>query len=218
MSTVRLHWRQLCLLGMLLAIIPGHAVASPSPLPANLYPARTSITSTMDLSNVEMDCTWGFVCPEGGPRPGTPLFHFRTQDAMHRTMGWAQFGDTLSRKYPMLFALYASRYGAGSDNGMPWNVRAFADFRTALIVASYTDIDPVPRLFPAGQIGVSSEQVLRSKDGDILAMACWTGSIEVEGMVIYPHRSNAAATIALRSLTNQIRLAVKSLSTSEGAA
>jgi hypothetical protein len=78
------------------------------------------------------------------------------------------FGDSRERSGRMLFALSASRYNQDSQAGMPWNVYVFADFRAALIMSGYADVDPVPRLIPRGQIGNASEQVARSKNGDLL--------------------------------------------------
>jgi hypothetical protein len=40
-------------------------------------------------------------------------------------------------------------------------------------------------------------------------MACWTGSVEVEGVVVYAHGSAMIRTLASRALTRQIAAAVR---------
>lgn len=68
-------------------------------------------------------------------------------------------------------------------------------------------LNRVPRMVPHGAIGNISLQMARSLDGDLVAMACWTGSIEIEGTVVYVHGSKAAQRIAVRDLARQIRAA-----------
>jgi hypothetical protein len=49
---------------------------------------------------------------------------------------------------------------------------------------------------------------LLTHDLAVLAMTCWTGSIEVEGVVIFFPRSEADRKVAMRRLTRQMRAAV----------
>jgi hypothetical protein len=111
----------------------------------------------------------------------------------------------------MLFAVYASRYSDDSSDGVPWNVLAFADFRGALMSQQYSDLNRVPQLLPKGVIGNTSAQLARSSDGDVYALSCWTGSIEVEGVVIYAHNAPAQRRVAQRDLARQVRAAVRAL-------
>jgi hypothetical protein len=178
------------------------------PLSPNLYPAHTRVSALDPLSNVEMDCDWSFDCADNQPLTTAPVFHLHTQDELHRLSGWAQFGDRPGKTSRMLFALYASRYAAGDEQGLPWNVAAFSDFRAVLISDGYRDLNHFPALPPRGDVGNSSAQQMRSPNGDVLAMSCWVGSIEVEGVAVYSHQSIAQRTLAMRDLSRQIRSAV----------
>jgi hypothetical protein len=191
---------------------PAHIFAAESPLIAtNLYPRHTTITSLSSLSNGQMDCDWGFACHDGHPVTASWVFHLRTQDDLHRLSGWAQFGDTRGAGGRMLFALFASRYSGDASNGLPWNVAAFADFRGATLSTGYQDLNRMPRLLPQGMVGNASVQVTRSPGADALAMASWTGSIEVEGVVVYAHHSAAQQRLARRDLIRQMRAAVPAM-------
>lgn len=108
----------------------------------------------------------------------------------------------------MLFAVYASRYSDDGSAGVPWNVLAFADFRGALMSQWYSELNHVPRLLPRGVVGNTSAQLSQSSSGDVLAMSCWTGSIEVEGVVVYAHGSVTQRNLAGRDLARQILAAV----------
>lgn len=108
----------------------------------------------------------------------------------------------------MLFALSASRYSADPGNGLPWKVAAFADFRGATLFSGYHDLDRMLRLFPKGMVGNASVQLASSPCADALAMASWTGSIEVEGVVVYAHHSAAQQRLARREPIRQMRAAV----------
>jgi hypothetical protein len=109
----------------------------------------------------------------------------------------------------MLFAVFASHYSPDSAEGMPWNVVAFADFREALISQRYRDLARPRGLLPKGEVGNTSAQLARSANSDVLAMACWIGSVEVEGVVIYAHGSATIHALAARALARQIAAAVK---------
>lgn len=182
-----------------------------SRMPATLYPARTSISTIAPLSNQQMDCDWGFACHDGQPLLQSWVFHLRTQDDLHRISGWAQFGDARVHTHRMLFAVFASHYSPDASDGLPWNVAAFADFRGATLSSRYQDLEHTPRLLPQGVLGNTSVQQLRSRSGDAIAMACWVGSVEAEGIAFYTHGARDQRDIAVRSLTRQIRTAIVSL-------
>lgn len=185
--------------------------ASLTQISPSLYPPHTQISTLDPLSNSQMDCDWGFSCQGDQPVTSAPLFHLRTQDDLHRLSGWAQFGNTPGGANRMLFAVFASRYSPTAKQGMPWNVLAFSDFRAVLISDMYQEINHFPRLIPKAQVGNSSAQILQSRDGDMLAMTCWVGSIEVEGIAIYAHGSKAQHQLAVKDLSRQIRTAVSQM-------
>jgi len=190
------------------SLLPTAARANSLHISATLYPAHTRISQLSPLSNQEMDCDWSFGCQNGQPIYGTWVFHLRSQDDLHRLSGWAQFGDTGSHTERMLFAVYASGYSSGDSDGLPWNVAAFSDFRAATLGSGYTDLDRVPQLVPKGMLGNVGAELLRSRSGDVIAMACWVGSVEVEGIAVYVHGMPLQRRIALSSLARQIRSAV----------
>jgi hypothetical protein len=195
------------------AMLPSRTLAAtPSPVPASLYPTHTRITSMDPLAKAQMDCDWGFDCHQNQPVTAVPLFHERTQDELHRLSGWAQFGDSRKPATRMLFALFAPRYSATGEDGMPGNVAAFADFRGVLIADGYTDLERYPRLLPRGVLGNTSAQRATATNNDVLAMTCWTGSIEVEGVVVYVHHNAVQRRTAMRDLARQVRAGVHSLS------
>jgi hypothetical protein len=108
------------------------------------------------------------------------------------------------------FAVFASQYAATADRELPWNVRAFSDFRGTLLTGSFNDVplSRVPPLIPRGTVGNVSEQFARSSKGDVVAMACWIGSVEVEGIGVFTHGSAAEERLAVRYLTRQMQAAV----------
>ncbi|HEX8918057.1 MAG TPA: hypothetical protein VF898_06120 [Chloroflexota bacterium] len=210
MTLLRRHRSVLGLvLGIACIILPSQVLAAPSPhIAPNLYPARTRITTLTPLSNQQMDCDWGFACHDGTPVTDAPVFHLRTQDDLQRVSGWAQFGDVGHGSTRILFAVFASRYSGTDSAGLPWNTLAFADFRGALMIQGYDDLLHVPRLVPRGVVGNAGAQLVRSPNGDVYALSCWTGSIEVEGLTVYAPGSAARQRQAVRDLTRQMRAAV----------
>lgn len=206
-------WTLLLVVGPMATVsIPVRALAASSASLAGLYPVHTRIIDLPHLTNVQMDCKWGFSCEGGKAVRSAPIFHFQSQDDLHRLDGWARFGDRQSPAPRMLFAIFASRYSSSSDDGLPWNVEAFSDFRGALMRSGYNDLSlaRTPRLIPRGTIGNTSLQIVRSRDADVLAIACWTRSIEVEGIAVYAHGSVKQYRLALHALTRQARAAVNS--------
>jgi hypothetical protein len=87
------------------ALTPHGVQAAPLYIPATVYPPGTHIAYRPVLTNAEMDCLWGFFC-EGN----VPLFHFQTQDQLHRVDGWAQFAGVQRRgRTSMAFEFYDHR-------------------------------------------------------------------------------------------------------------
>jgi hypothetical protein len=194
-----------------LALLPVGAHADViRPLPAALYPAHTTLSTSNNVSNTQMDCDWGFTCANGAPLMQQPLFHFTTEDDLHRISGWAQFGRMRTQGKQMRFAIYASQYVDGQDaEGLPWSLRAFVDFRLTTLAHGFAELNRDPVLNPHGVLGNSGGQILRGRSQDVLALSCWAGSVEVEAVAIYAHGDHGARSIALRDLTRQARVAVR---------
>jgi hypothetical protein len=194
-----------------LAVLPTetHAAAT-TPLPASLYPAHTTLFANPSVTNTRMDCDWSFTCSQGHPLTQRPIFHFTTEDALQRVSGWAQFGTLRIHGQPMRFAIYASRYVDGEDaEGLPWSLRAFIDFRLTTLAHGFSELNHDPALIPPGVLGTSGAQILRSPKQDVLDVACWTGSIEVEAVAIFAHGDRGARAIALHDLVRQVRTAMR---------
>lgn len=189
-------------------LLPLHTFAASAPrIPSAAYPTQTRINTLAPLSNQQMDCNWGFACHDGKPLLQSWVFHLQTQSDLHRLSGWAQFGDARVHTRRILFAVFASHYSADASDGLPWNIAAFSDFRGATLSTGYQDLEHMPRLLPNGMLGNTSVQQLRSRNADAIAMACWVGSMEVEGIAIYTHGMTDQRRIAMRSLTRQMRAA-----------
>ena len=173
-------------------------------IPASYYPAGTHITYFATLSNHRLDCMWGFFC-EGQ----LPLFHVQTQDQLHRTSGWAQYATWRRHHEKMQFVVYGSTYAAGADSaGTPWSQAAFDDLLLATHVNGYLPLRHMPRLLPATAPGGSIAELQLSGSLDLVVMACWTGSQEVEAIVVFDHRSSSDRKMALRDLAQQVRVAI----------
>jgi hypothetical protein len=140
-----------------LALLPlkAHA-AGTTRLSASVYPAHTQLSGSTDVSNSQMDCDWGFTCLSGEPLMQQPLFHFTTEDNLHRVSGWAQFGKVRTHGKQMLFAIYASRYVDGRDaEELPWSLCAFADFRLTTLAHGFAELNHDPVLVPHGTPGTA---------------------------------------------------------------
>jgi hypothetical protein len=193
--------------GVAAALTSQDVQAAPLRIPAAIYPPSAHIAYRPALTNQDMDCVWGFFC-EGN----VPLFHFATQDQLHRVDGWAQFaGWRHQGKMLMAFALFASHYAPASDTGgVPWSARAFADLRVAIRAHGYAPLRHLPRLMPATDRGGSLAELESSGGSDLVVMACWTGSLEVEAIAMYDHHSLWAQRTALTDLTLQVQAALHS--------
>jgi hypothetical protein len=168
-------------------------------LPTTLYPAGASI-SYRTLSNHQMDCLWGFFC-EGN----VPLFHFYTQDQLHRVGGWAQFaGLRRHGRVVMSFELFSSRYRAGGDlDGTPFSKEAFEDLTNAIHAHGYVRLGQQPHLLPASVTGGSVAEIERLGPTELVVMASWSGTQEVESILLVDHGSASIRAAAYRYLTEQ---------------
>ena len=187
-------------------VLPSPAVrAGPPGLPSSVYPSGAHIRFQPVLSNKEMDCLWGFIC-EGGPLPN---FHFKSQDQLHRTGGWAQFaGIQRHGRTTMAFQLFVSQYAPDSDTtGTPWSARALSDLRAALRARGYEPDERDASLLPGSDQRNAFVQVQRGGQGDLVVMALRSGDLEVEGIALYAHRSLTAKGTAWSSLALQMKLA-----------
>jgi hypothetical protein len=169
-----------------------------------MYPAGADIGYKPALSNSRMDCMWGFVC-EGD----TPNFHFRTQDDLHRIAGWGQFaGVHRGSRMVMAFELFVSRYDSDADaTGMPWAADAFLDLKRALRLHRYTADQRAVNLLPREETGGRLVTIQRLGKQNLVVMALWSGTLEIEGIAMYDGRPAAAKQTAWTSLARQIRFA-----------
>ena len=172
-------------------------------LPAALYPAGTHVIYQPAITNQQMDCMWGFLC-EGGY---VPNFHFAIQGALHRLSGRGWFADW--HHNAIAFELFASSYDATPDqNGTLWSARAYGDLLDAIRAQGYTTLPHAPRLLSKTGDGESSVELQRAGNATLIVIACWTGSVEIEGIVAYTRTSRLSRHMALTYLTRQVRVAL----------
>jgi hypothetical protein len=188
----------------LAAISMGGVQAAAPRLPATLYPAGARISYNPSLSNHSMDCMWGFVC-EGY----VPLFHTVTQDGLQRKAGWDQLASIPQRRGPrIVFWLFASRYApASDDSAKPWSAWAFEDLHRQINAHGYARLGGSFHLLPPASLGASLAAREQTGGWDLVVMAAWSGDIEVESIVMYPHRSPIRAAV-VASLARQVRAAL----------
>jgi hypothetical protein len=149
---------------VLLLVVLGFAAASPSQgvqaaparIPAAAYPWGAHIGFHPVLTNVEVDCMWGFLLCEGN----LPNFHVRTQTELHRISGWGQFAGIQRRgRTTMAFELFVSRYApVPQETGTAWSERAFLDLQAALHAQGYHLDRRNAALLPAARAGALSWQ------------------------------------------------------------
>ena len=198
----------LLVLTVLSSLVPAPAQAASPQLPVRLYPVGAHITYRPVLTNEQLDCLWGFFC-EGD----LPLYHFTTQDALHRAGGWGQFaGITRHGRVTMAFELFSSSYA--SDRGRPWSRAAFTDLRQAVLAQGYTLHRQLSH-----QLRVSSGSCLEATepgwsrdDQDLTVMACWSGDAEAEAIVMYPHQASQTQGTAVTDLARQVSAAMRAAS------
>jgi hypothetical protein len=193
--------------GVILATITlsGSVWAAQARVPASSYPAGAHIAYHPTFSNHQMDCAWGFFC-EGN----VPLFHYFTQDQLHRLSGWAESAASRSRGTIIAFQLFASRYDPQvGDDGTPWNVRAFQDLATTTHDHGYRPLPSAPALVPDAARGGVLAESKTSGHSELLVMACWTGSVEVEAIAMFDRHSAGAHSAALADLSRQVTVAMR---------
>jgi hypothetical protein len=173
----------------------GAQAARPA-VPAALYPAGAHISFRAHVSNHQLDCLWSFFC-DGG----IALFHTQTQDQLQRTGGWAEFGGATLDGGRMLFALFSSTYAPG------WNEQAYEDLIVAIENQGYS---PVPGLSTHLSVadGQSMAELQPNGSFDLVVMACWTGTQEVEGLADFAPSARARHD-ALRYLRRQLQIALR---------
>lgn len=179
--------------------------------PGSAPPIRLATTTTIlrNVSNAQMDCDWGFVCHDGHADLTAPVMHFQSQDALHRLSGFAQY--SVANHQHIHMALFASLYSPDTSGSLPWNVAAFADFRTALFAMGASDLSNVPPLFPAGAIGNRSAQAVTLHGHVLLAVTCWTGTTEIEAIATYPQALHPGRQLVLDTLAAQSLTALHDL-------
>ena len=185
-----------------------HGVEAESPrIPVTVYPAGAHIGYRPVLTNAEVDCMWGFTC-EGGYLPN---FHTNTQDALHRMGGWGQFaGIQRGGRTTMAFELFINRYDpVPNEIGTDWSELAFSDLKSALHVQGYHIDRREAGLVSVGHVGGALVAVQLLGKQDLVVMAVWSGTLEIEGIALYEHRSPAARQTAWDSLARQISRALK---------
>jgi len=184
-----------------LAFSSAGTLAANAPLAASLYPAGAHISYRPHLSNLQMDCMWGFLC-DGG----VVLFHTTSESNLHRLSGWGEFAS--SGDDGPSFELFASHYGSGANyDGTPWAQGAFADLALASRSHGYrpvhlsqihlTSLDPSHVLTAQVPCGASS----------LLVMAWWDGTAEVEAIVAYNRKPASERHIAVTDLVRQVDIA-----------
>jgi hypothetical protein len=105
--------------------------------------------------------------------------HLRTQDQLHRTDGWSQFGDDNEHGQSTQFVLYASAYASGSDRiGTPWSLQALLDLRLTAWLHGYA-----PLVRPTSIRGTVVAMDRAYGNASVLLLAYRVGSQEVEAMV-----------------------------------
>jgi hypothetical protein len=180
------------------------AGAASAHLPAALYPPGARIGYVPSLSNHDLDCSWGFMCEDG-----IPLFHFATQDELHRVGGWAQFAGWRHLHRRMVFALYVSSYEATLDpKGRSWSRDAFDDLLLATRAQGYGHVRHLASLAPPGAGADAIAELQPSGSKDILVMAYWSATTEVEALVVFDHGAAGSRQTATRYLSRQVLAAI----------
>jgi hypothetical protein len=211
-SAIRTALVLMLVIGLWLLAPAGTTRAAGAPVPSSLYPARAHTTYFPDISNGDVDCQWGFVCPAGEGFPSDPLFHSLTQDELHRTGGWAETSVLNRHGRIMLFFLFASRYAPSlNPDGIQWVVAAFDDLDLASRAYGFVDRSSVPQLLASMNSGEIMAKQQHTRQFDSYLLAFWTGSQDAEALAVYNHASSSERQTALRDLTAQVRVALHQL-------
>jgi hypothetical protein len=180
---------------------PAAANAAPARIPTRMYPTGAHVTYLPSMSDETMDCMWGFFC-EGS----VPIFHFSTEKDLHRTGGWGQFAGW--HNHAMTFELFVSHYDSGvNEPSTRWSAAAFADFAAALRANGYSPLLLSARIRPQVTTGGLLTEIQYNGPRDIVVMARWFGSTEIEALAMFSHRSHSARYTALADLAQQVHAA-----------
>jgi hypothetical protein len=190
-----------------LTAIPADAAVSP--LPDGSYPTHTKVTYYASWSNHDFDCNFGWYCDQTTPMP---FAHILTEDQLHRTGGWASWGEWKGDEVG--FELYPSTYDDGiAQDGMPhpamsWNQAAAVDEQTMLVrVQTAHALTTAPVVLPDGVQGGSFAYTFSTPYGHLLFLTAWWGAThEVEAAALYPARLK---WLARHYLTLQVRAAIE---------
>jgi hypothetical protein len=124
--------------------------------------------------------------------------------------GWAQYAGWQTGRRKVQFALYASRYQAGTrSDGASWSRAAFDDLLRATRAQGYRPLRDYSGFRPATS-GRSIVEIQRSGSMDLVVMALTVGPVEVEAIAVFDHRSHTARQIALEDLSRQVEVAARS--------
>jgi hypothetical protein len=182
--------------------------AESSPIPAGAYPPHTRITYFPAWTNRQFDCNFGWVCEGTSPQP---YLHILTEDQLHRTGGWATWGEWHDDE--MGFEVYLSTYQDGiAQDGMPhpamtWNQAAAIDEQTMLVRGQKArPATAVPSLLPQGESGGSFAYHVDEPYWHVLFLTVWWGADhEIEAATTFPLKKKS---LARRDLIKQIRAAI----------
>lgn len=180
------------------------AGAAEYPLPTDAYPPHTRITYFPQWTNGQFDCNFGWTC-EGSSQE--PMLHMMTQDQLHRTNGWALWGEWHGDS--MGFELYSSEYEEtpAPDPGTWGGYAAGDEERTLARVQKARAAKTIPSVLPPGARGGAFAYYLDRPYWHAFFLTAWWGSShEVEAAVLYPKKKK---WVARRYLIKQVRAAVK---------
>lgn len=199
---MKTHWSPLLIVIVLLTVLPSRTAHGASQgVPVSVYPADAHVSYRAHVSNHQLDCMWSFFC-EGV----VPLFHFQTQDQLHRIDGWAQFARWKTGPVTMASELFVSRYAPGDDGQAP-AVNAYLDLLTALHVKGYRRVIPGPSLLPKDVQGAWTTEEEHTSRYTLTVMACAAGSVEVEAIVMVDGGNEWARGQAVEDLARSVRAA-----------
>jgi hypothetical protein len=178
--------------------------ADSSPIPVTAYPPHTRITYFPDWTNRQFDCNFGWVCEGSSPQP---YLHIMTEDQLHRTGGWATWGEW--HDDDMGFELYSSIYDSGlAPDAVQWNQAAATDESTMLVRGQdATAVVAVPSLVPQGETGRSfAYHFDRPYWHALFLTVWWGGDHEIEAVTTFPLKKKS---VARRYLIKQIHAAIR---------
>ena len=114
--------------------------------------------------------------------------------------GWAEFAGATLDGGRMRFALFSSTYAPG------WSKEAYEDLLVAIENQGYAAV-PGLSTHLAIAAGESMAELQPNGRFDLVVMAAWTGTHEVEGLADFAHNAHARHD-ALRYLRGQMQVAL----------